>query len=77
MGAEILAEEAKARGAEIAMFGHTHRPVLTRINGVIILNPGSISYPRQADRRASYSVINVEAGKDMDIKIKYVDEIGL
>ena len=77
MGAEILAEEAKARGAEIAMFGHTHRPVLTRINGVIILNPGSVSYPRQPDRRASYSVINVESGRDMDIKIKYVDEIDL
>jgi hypothetical protein len=44
---------------------------------VIILNPGSISYPRQPDRRASYSVINVETGRDMDIKIKYVDEIGL
>ncbi len=76
MGAEILAQEARARGDDIAMFGHTHRPLLTKINDVIILNPGSISYPRQADRRASYSIINVEEGKEIDIKIKYLDEIG-
>jgi len=76
MGAEILAQEARDRGDDIAMFGHTHRPLLTKINDVIILNPGSISYPRQADRRASYCIINVEEGKEIDIKIKYLDEIG-
>ena len=76
MGAEILAQEARDRGDDIAMFGYTHRPLLTKINDVIILNPGSISYPRQADRRASYSIINVEEGKEIDIKIKYLDEIG-
>ena len=39
--------EAEAREIDIAMFGHTHRPLLEQDNGVVVLNPGSISYPRQ------------------------------
>ncbi|MBO5598717.1 MAG: RdgB/HAM1 family non-canonical purine NTP pyrophosphatase [Oribacterium sp.] len=54
-----LTEEAKARGCDIAMFGHTHRPYLKDINGVTCINPGSISYPRQSDRRPSYMVVDV------------------
>ena len=74
-GQEMLADEAKYRSADIAMYGHTHRPQLTDIDGVTVLNPGSISYPRQMDRRASYSILHVEEDKDIDIQIKYVDEL--
>ena len=52
------------RGIDIAMFGHTHRPFFEEDENVIILNPGSISYPRQEGRRPSYMVMDVdEAGK--------------
>lgn len=31
---------------DIAVFGHTHRPVLERMGGKILMNPGSPSLPR-------------------------------
>lgn len=60
MGAEGLAEEAKTRGCDIAMFGHTHRPFLTEIGGVTVLNPGSLSYPRQEGRRPSFMIMEID-----------------
>ena len=50
MGPEGLVDEAKSRGCDIAMYGHTHRPFLDVIDGVTVLNPGSLSYPRQEGR---------------------------
>ncbi len=57
---ENLVDEAKERGCDIAMFGHTHRPYLDTIDGVTVLNPGSISYPRQQNFKPSYMVMNID-----------------
>ena len=66
MGPEGLVDEAKSRGCDIAMYGHTHRPFLDVIDGVTVLNPGSLSYPRQEGRRPSYMIIHVDADGKMD-----------
>ena len=47
MGPEGVVDEARSRGCDIVMYGHTHKPFLAKIDGVIALNPGSLSYPRQ------------------------------
>ena len=47
MGTSRLEEEARARGFQIVMYGHTHRPELKIEEDLTVLNPGSISYPRQ------------------------------
>ncbi|MBO6106341.1 MAG: metallophosphoesterase [Stomatobaculum sp.] len=57
---ELLRKEAKARGFDVAMFGHTHRPFLETIDGVTLLNPGSLSYPRQEGRRPTYMIMEVD-----------------
>lgn len=72
MGVEMLAGEARAKGAEFAFFGHTHRPYYNKVNGVQLLNPGSISYPRQEGRKPSYAILTVEGDK-YDCEIKYLD----
>ena len=72
MGPEGLADEAKIRGCDIAMYGHTHRPFLDVIDGVTVLNPGSLSYPRQEGRRPSYMIINVGADGKLDYQQKYL-----
>lgn len=72
MGPEGLADEAKSRGCDIAMYGHTHRPFLDMIDGVTVLNPGSLSYPRQEGRRPSYMIIHVDADGKMDYQQKYL-----
>ena len=72
MGPEGLVDEAKSRGCDIAMYGHTHRPFLDVIDGVTVLNPGSLSYPRQECRRPSYMIIHVDADGKMDYQQKYL-----
>ena len=56
-GVEHLMKEAKGRGADIVMFGHTHRPLIRREGNMYIINPGSLSYPRQEGRKPSYIVM--------------------
>lgn len=41
-----LAAAARTNGAEAALFGHTHIPCLAMLEGVFLLNPGSIGRPR-------------------------------
>ena len=60
MGPEGVADEAKSRGCDIAMYGHTHRPFLDKVDGVTVLNPGSLSYPRQEGHRPSYLIMTVK-----------------
>lgn len=60
LGVEMLRNEARERGCDIAMYGHTHKPYLEQSNGVLVLNPGSLSYPRQEGRKPSYMIMNME-----------------
>ena len=72
MGPEGLADEARSRGCDIAMFGHTHKPFLGEIGGVMVLNPGSLSYPRQEGRRPSYMIMTVKADGSIDFQQNYL-----
>lgn len=57
MGTENIKREAIARGMDIVVFGHTHRPVVEIDNDIIAINPGSLSYPRQDGRIPSYVIM--------------------
>lgn len=72
VGAERLYEEAKARGADIAMFGHTHRPCIEYREGVVLLNPGSISYPRQEGHRPSYIMMEIDNQGEAHYTLNYL-----
>ncbi len=60
LGVDYLREEAIERGCDMAMYGHTHRPYLEYGNEVLILNPGSLSYPRQKGHRPSYMILEFD-----------------
>lgn len=60
LGVERLEQEAIDRNIDIAMYGHTHRPFYEVHNGITILNPGSLSYPRQEGRRPSYMLMELD-----------------
>ncbi len=53
---------------DILMFGHTHVPVLKKEDGVIYLNPGSISYPKSGSP-ASFALF--EANR---VELKRLDD---
>lgn len=72
MGPEGLADEARSRGCDIAMYGHTHKPFLGKIDGVTVLNPGSLSYPRQEGRRPSYMIMMVDEEGRIDYWQKFL-----
>lgn len=72
LGEERLREEAVSRGADIVMYGHTHRPSLVQEDGMTILNPGSIAYPRQIGRQASYMIMEVTDSGEIQVELKYV-----
>lgn len=72
MGNEILIEEAKSRGADIVMYGHTHKPVIDTRHEIIAINPGSLTYPRQEGRQPSYIVMTLDDEGEADFQIKYI-----
>ncbi len=53
-----LYEEAKARGCQIALYGHTHNAMITEIDGVTLINPGSFRFPTGEGGSYAYIVIN-------------------
>ena len=71
-GVEDLKKEAKARGADIVMFGHTHMPMIEYGDHIIVLNPGSISYPRQEGRRPSYILMDIDKKGVAHFEIEYL-----
>ena len=67
-----LKAEARGRGADIVMYGHTHMPALTVEPDLITLNPGSISYPRQKGRKPSYILMEVDQDGKVSCEIRYL-----
>ncbi len=64
VGVRDLAEEARTNSCNVAMFGHTHRPFIDENDPELtILNPGSLSFPRQEGRKPSYIVMETAAGQ--------------
>ena len=72
MGTGRLREAARDRGVDIVMFGHTHKPCVDVEEGPMVINPGSISYPRQEGRDASYIVMEIAKDGSARFDIKYV-----
>ena len=68
-----LVRAAAAHDCTFAMFGHIHRPVMTTIDGITVLNPGSLSYPRQKGRQRSYMVMTTAPGKQPSVAVHYLD----
>ena len=72
--ASQVAQEAAARGADVALFGHTHIPLIRWIGDVLVANPGSLSKPRQSGRQASYIMMHVDEDEPVDCELKYLPE---
>ncbi len=67
-----IKKEAVSRGFDIVMFGHTHRPVIQIEDQVTLLNPGSISYPRQSERVCTYIIMEIDDNNDVHYTLKTV-----
>ncbi len=72
MDTRRLREEARTRGVDIVMFGHTHKPYIDLEGDVMVINPGSLCYPRQEGRRGTYIIMEIGQNKRVDFQLKYV-----
>lgn len=71
-GYELLMDEALSRDFDIVMYGHTHRPVIDQSHGIVVLNPGSLTYPRQEGRRPSYIIMETGKRGELGFTLKYL-----
>lgn len=79
---EEIAEEARSA---FLLLGHTHVPMQLEVDGVRILNPGSVGQPRDGDVRASYALFDPDAGTweprrvdyDVEAAVDAIREAGL
>jgi predicted phosphodiesterase len=68
----FLAKMAKDMGAgsgDIVCFGHTHKPWQRVVEGVRFVNAGSVGRPKDADWRACYVLVSIDA---TDARVEFV-----
>ena len=69
--------------ADFVLVGHTHVPFCLELNGVKVVNPGSVGQPRDGDPRCAYAII--DDGKvhlcrveyDIDATLRHLREAGI
>lgn len=71
-GTARIEKEMERRGADIAIVGHTHVPKIEWCGDKVVLNPGSISLPRQSGRRPSYIVMEIDGEGEAHFTICYL-----
>lgn len=72
LGIERIKDVGRQNGANIVMFGHTHRPLIDSSGDIIAINPGSISQPRQEGRIPTYIVMEIDRFGEAHFTINYV-----
>ena len=72
VGTERLADEARDRKVQIAMFVTTHKPCLDIRSDLTILNPGSLSFPRQDGRKPSYMIMELDGEGKAHYTVNYL-----
>lgn len=71
-GMERLVFAALEQGCDIIMYGHTHAPMIEQGSDYTVLNPGSLTYPRQRGHQPSYIVMNILDDGRVEYELKYV-----
>lgn len=69
---EYIRKEARIRNIDVVLYGHTHRPIIEKTEDLIVINPGSLTYPRQEGRRPSYAVLELVERDVQRLEIVYL-----
>lgn len=60
--------KAKEINADIVLFGHTHQRLIAEEEGILFMNPGSVSLPRYLGKSLGFIIL--EDGKKPELIIK-------
>lgn len=63
---------AMENDCDIVMFGHLHVPIVEQSEGIWLVNPGSLTYPRQENRRPSYIVMTADDKGEVGFEVKFL-----
>lgn len=63
-GLHLQAARALQHNCTVSLFGHTHRPYLEENNGVLLLNPGSLTYS------GTYAILTLHPGQMPSAELK-------
>ncbi|WP_439425007.1 metallophosphoesterase [Oenococcus alcoholitolerans] len=71
-GLGFLEKAAALNHADVAIFGHTHRPLAEKHGSILFINPGSTTYPRGSFRKmgGTFAVLDVDKN---DFKVVFFD----
>ncbi len=58
LGVDKLINTALVAGADVALFGHTHLPYYSEVQGMLVINPGTVGMGYR-----TYGVLTIEAGR--------------
>lgn len=72
MNNEMIKQEARMRDVDIVMCGHTHKPLVDIGEEVTLVNPGSLSYPRQDNRKPSFIIMEIDKEGGAHYTINYL-----
>lgn len=73
VGLDFIRQEAIGRSMDIVMFGHTHRPLIEIGHEVTLINPGSISYPRQNDKLPTYIMMEIDDNENINYTLQHIN----
>ena len=59
---------------DIVMYGHTHYPHLDRGDDIILLNPGSLAFPRQEGRARTFMLMELDEQGNMEFHWQELEE---
>lgn len=60
---EVFRTHLAATGADILLFGHTHRPFHKEVDGRLLVNTGSAGKPKHGNPNATYALLELAPGK--------------
>lgn len=69
-----LREAAAQKGADIVMYGHTHVPLIDTSDSIWVINPGSISLPRQEGRKPTFIIMDLDERGEAHFTLNYIKE---
>lgn len=72
MSADEMRPLLNGADADLVLVGHTHIPFDHRIDGVRVVNPGSLSNPFPPDLRAAYAILECTP-KGIEIELRRVE----
>ncbi len=72
MGITDLAATGKKHRADLILYGHTHRPVIKKRKGILMMNPGSIGRYSRGPWQPTFGI--VEINKNIDCRLVNFDE---